>query len=146
MREIIKITEEQISECIDVYINVFNVAPWNDNWTVETAHKRLNDMYIAPNFEGLAYVEDGKVKAAVFGNYEQFYDGIHYNLREFFVSNELQGMGIGSKLITELERTLKKIGITTIYLFTSKGNKTSEFYLKNNYSEWDGMAMMGKDI
>lgn len=146
MSEIIKITEEQIIECTDLYINVFNAAPWNDNWTVETAHRRLNDMYIAPNFEGLAYVEAGIVKAAVFGNYEQFYDGIHYNLREFFVSNELQGMGIGSKLIAELERNLKKIGITTIYLFTSKGNKTSEFYLKNNYSEWDGMAMMGKDI
>ncbi|MBZ9622468.1 GNAT family N-acetyltransferase [Clostridium sp. FP2] len=82
----------------------------------------------------------------MFGNYEQFYDGIHYNLREMFISNELQGQGIGSKLLNELEKRLKGIGVTTIILFTSKENKTSKFYLKNNFTEWDSMAMMGKDL
>ncbi|WP_263488252.1 GNAT family N-acetyltransferase [Clostridium sp. FP2] len=63
-----------------------------------------------------------------------------------FISNELQGQGIGSKLLNELEKRLKGIGVTTIILFTSKENKTSKFYLKNNFTEWDSMAMMGKDL
>jgi aminoglycoside 6'-N-acetyltransferase I len=146
MINIISIKSEHISKCYELYIKVFNVEPWNDNWTTETAYKRLNDIYIAPNFEGVLYEENGQVKGAILGNFEQFYDGIHYNLREMFIDNELQGKGIGSKLLYELEVRLRKIGVTTIILFTSKGNKTSNFYLKNNFSEWNSMAMMGKDI
>jgi aminoglycoside 6'-N-acetyltransferase I len=125
---------------------VFNAEPWNDKWTLGTAHKRLNDIYISPNFEGVLCMEYGQVKGAIFGNYEQFYDGVHYNLREMFISNELQGKGIGSKLLKELEKRLGDLGVSTIILFTSKGNKTSEFYLKNDFLEWDDMVMMGKDI
>jgi aminoglycoside 6'-N-acetyltransferase I len=146
MSNIISIKNEHILKCSGLYIKVFNAEPWNDKWTLGTAHKRLNDIYASPNFEGFLCMECGQVKGAIFGNYEQFYDGVHYNLREMFISNELQGKGIGSKLLNELENRLRDLGVTTIILFTSKGNKTSEFYLKNDFLEWDDMAMMGKDI
>ncbi|MBU3127860.1 GNAT family N-acetyltransferase [Clostridium tagluense] len=146
MNNIISIENQHILKCSELYIEVFNAEPWNDKWTLETAHKRLNDIYISTNFEGVLYVEDEQIKGAIFGNYEQFYDGIHYNLREMFISNELQGQGIGSKVLNELEKRLKGIGVTTIILFTSKENKTSKFYLKNNFTKWDSMAMMGKDV
>jgi aminoglycoside 6'-N-acetyltransferase I len=143
---IFSIKNEHIIKCSELYIKVFNAEPWNDKWTLGTAHKRLNDIYISPNFEGILYLEYGKVKGAIFGNYEQFYDGVHYNLREMFVSNESQGKGIGSNMLNVMEKRLRELGVTTIFLFTSKGNKTSTFYLKNNFSEWDSMAIMGKDI
>lgn len=146
MSNIITIRDEHITECAKLYIRVFNDEPWNDKWSLEIAYKRLNDIYISPNFKGILYVENDEVKGAIFGNYEQFYEGIHYNLREMFISKELQGKGIGRKMLNELEEQLKEIGVTTIILFTSKGNKTNEFYFKNDFSEWESMAMMGKDI
>lgn len=146
MNNIMSIKEEHILACTKLYIDVFNAEPWNDEWNLESARKRLNDIYIAPNFEGVLYIEDGQVKGAIFGNCEQFYDGIHYNLREMFISNDLQGKGIGTKLLQELEKQLKVLDVTTVILFTSKGNKTSKFYLKNNFEEWHDMAMMGKEI
>ncbi|MDR3594479.1 GNAT family N-acetyltransferase [Clostridium sp.] len=146
MDNIISIKNEHILKCLELFIKVFNSEPWNDKWTLETAGKRLNDIFIAPNFEGVLYMEDGEIKGAIFGNYEQYYDGIHYNLKELFVSNQLQGKGIGRRLIKELEVRLKAVGVTTIVLFTSKGNGTNNFYLKNNFLEWTTMAIMGKDI
>ena len=146
MNNIISIKKEHLLECTELYIKVFNEVPWNDKWTLDTAYKRLNDISISPNFEGVLYVEGTQVKGAIFGNYEQFYEGIHYNLREMFISNELQGKGIGSKLLNVLEKKLKEIDVTTIILFTSKGVKTSKFYLKNDFLELENMVMMGKDI
>ena len=146
MKNFIIIKKEHISACSDLYIKVFNSEPWKDNWTFKTAYKRLKDIYISPNFQGILYVKDGQIKGGILGNYEQFYDGIHYNLREMFISNELQGKGIGSALLSELEKKLRVLGVTTIILFTSKGNKTNKFYLKNAFSEWESMAIMGKDI
>jgi GNAT superfamily N-acetyltransferase len=141
-----QIHNDDISKCAKLYVEVFNAKPWNDNWTTETAFKRLNDIYIAPNFVGIKYVEENDIKGAIFGNWEQFFNCIHYNLKEMFVSTDLQGTGIGSKLLNALEEQLKVLDIGTIYLFTSKGNKTSKFYQKNNFVEWESMAMMGKDI
>jgi GNAT superfamily N-acetyltransferase len=146
MSNILSMTSEDIVKCTELYIKVFNAKPWDDHWTLESAYKRLNDFYNTPNFEGVLYTEAGQVKGAIFGNLEQFYDGIHYNLREMFIDNDLQGKGIGSILLNELEKRLEKSGVTTIMLFTSKGNKTSKFYLKNNFSEWESMALMSKDI
>ncbi|MGM9988213.1 MAG: GNAT family N-acetyltransferase [Bacillaceae bacterium] len=140
------IENDHIVKCSELYIDVFNAEPWNDKWTLETAYKRLNDIYTSPNFEGVLYVVDGQVKGAILGNCEQFYEGIHYNLREMFISNELQATEIGTKMLQELEQKLREIGVTTIILFTSKGNETSDFYLKNNFSHWSSMIMMGKDI
>lgn len=146
MSSLISIEKRHIRECSELYLRVFNASPWNDQWTVDTAYKRLGDIYHAPNFEGIAYLEDGRVIGAIFGNCEQFYDGVHYNLREMFIADGSQGQGIGSKMLHHFEAHLKKQGITAIILFTSKENRTSSFYLKNEFKQWDGMTMMGKDI
>lgn len=146
MKNITKIKNEHLIQCSELFTKVFNNKPWNDKWTLETANKRLNDIFVAPNFEGVVYIEEDEIKGAIFGNYEQYYDGIHYNLKELFISNEIQGTGIGRKLIAELEGRLKEIGVTAILLFTSKGNGTNNFYLKNNFTELSEMAIMGKQI
>ncbi len=146
MNSIITVKKDYLLQCSELYVSVFNAAPWNDKWTEETAYKRLEDIYNCPNFEGVLYVENEDVKGAIFGNYEQFYDGIHYNLREMFTSPELQGKGIGSKMLKSLEVRLKEVGVTEVMLFTGKGDITSKFYIKNGFSEWDSLAIMGKEI
>lgn len=143
---ITEIKNIDISGCAELYVKVFNAEPWNDNWTMDTAYKRLSDFFAAPNFAGALYVDENAIKGAIFGNGEQFYNGLHFCLKEMFISTELQGTGIGSSLLRHFEDQLKKRGVTTVYLFTSKGNQTSKFYQKNDFSEWSSMTMMGKDI
>ena len=144
--QIRNLTKEDLEECSVLYTQVFNGEPWNDEWTTESATKRLQDIFISANFLGFVYVNEGKIIGSVLGNLEHFYDGIHYNLREMFISSELQGNGAGSILMNSLEKELSNLGVNTIILFTSKGNRTSNFYIKNGFSEYFTMAMMGKDI
>ena len=127
-------------------MKVFNAEPWNDEWTLEFAYNRLNDIFMSPNFVGVFYEEGNELKGAVLGNCEYWYQGMHYNLKEMFVTPELQGSGIGGKLLKSLEERLEESHVSTIILFTSKGNKTSDFYEKNNFIELESMAMMAKDI
>ena len=141
-----QISEEHLSECAGLYVRVFNSAPWNDQWTVESAYRRLRDIYLSPGFIGVLFLEDRRVKAAVMGNCEEWFEGRHFNLREMFVDTELQGKTIGSKILTELEIRLKELGVRTVILFTSKENRTNSFYRKNGFYELDSMAMMTKDI
>lgn len=45
INNIIRINNEYIEACSKLYIKVFNDAPWNDKWTLDTAYRRLNDIY-----------------------------------------------------------------------------------------------------
>ncbi len=67
-----------------------------------------------------------------------------YNLKEMFVRKNHKGMGIGSRLMADLERELIKQGTTSMTLFTSHGDLTEKFYKKNGFVTDDEMIMMGK--
>jgi GNAT superfamily N-acetyltransferase len=138
--------DDNLRSCAELYVEVFNSAPWNDDWTLDTAYKRLHDIFMTPNFVGVVYEEDNKIKGAVFGNCEYWYQGMHYNLKEMFVSQKFQGTGIGSKLLKAVQESIKEYNVNTLILFTSKGNKTSDFYKKNAFNELESMAMMAKNI
>lgn len=146
MNEIIPLNQEHIAECAQLVVEVFNAEPWNDHWHVEAAYQRLNDIYHTPNFEGIIYREDGQVKGAIFGNYEHFYNGIHFYLKEMFISNALQGKGIGSKMLGILEERLKAKGVTNVYLLTLNHQRTSQFYQRNGFNTLDDMIMMKKNL
>jgi aminoglycoside 6'-N-acetyltransferase I len=146
MNGFLKLQESHLFECSKLYVEVFNAEPWNDSWTEESAYKRLKDIYETPNFEGLVYIDDNKITGAVFGNCEQWYEGKHYNLKEMLVFNEQQGKGIGSMIMHRLTSELEQKGVNTVILFTSKGNKTHNFYIKKGFGELESMAMLAKEI
>jgi len=145
MTGIFEIRDEDLLECANLYVDTFNAPPIFDRWTVHTAYNRLKDICNSANFVGLKYVEDGRIKAAVFGNCEQWFEGRHFTLREMFVSNYSQKSGIGTKVLQALELKLKDFDVRTIILFTLR-EETDSFYIKNGFSHMDFMTMMEKEI
>ncbi|MGL4774021.1 MAG: GNAT family N-acetyltransferase [Clostridium sp.] len=144
MKNIDLVKGEHILSCAKLYVEVFNSSPWNDEWTIDTACKRLNDMFVSPGFKGFVYLKDEEIVGVVFGNLEQYYNGMHYNLREIFIKPSLQGEGIGSELINELENSLKNENLSAIILFTSNEYGITSFYEKREFKTLEGMNMMVK--
>lgn len=141
-----KMLESHLDECAKIYVETFNSEPWNDKWDQATAYKRLADIYNAPGFYGLVAFDGKEMKAAVLGNLEQWYEGYMYSLKEMFVKQGHKGSGLGSKLMNELEDSIKEIGANSIVLFTSKGDQTEKFYTKNGLTTDQDMIMMHKKI
>lgn len=142
--QIVEIKEEHLPGCAELYRKVFNAEPWYDQWTPDTAYKRISDLYHSLNFVGMACLDGGKVKAAALGYYEQFYDGTNYILKELYVSDEARGRELGSLVIQKLEEKLRALGVSSIILLTSRENEIKRFYFKNHYNEWNSMMIMGK--
>ncbi|KAB3534073.1 GNAT family N-acetyltransferase [Alkaliphilus pronyensis] len=140
------IEENDLRECAKIYVDIFNAEPWNDKWTEGTAFNRLRDIYCSPNFMGVKYTMEGGIKGAVFGNCEQWYEGMHFNVKEMFVTTDLQGKGIGTQLLKNIEEAVKDVDVRAIILFTEKDCKTDDFYRKNGFGELDFMAMLEKSI
>lgn len=135
-----------LHEIVDMYIECFNSEPWNDNWTNETAYKRLHAMINVEDFYGICAYKDNILCGMILGCKEQYYNGIMFNLREFCVRNSLRGLGIGQKMINELECRLKNQGVTDMILYTMRNDKTEGFYSKCGYKAFDDMVVMGKKL
>lgn len=141
-----KIELADIPEIVELYIETFNAAPWNDGWTVETAGKRLHQMINVEDFYGLLAFEDGQLRGMILGCMEQYYDGLVFNIREFCIRNNLRGRGIGSEIFRQFETDLKSLGVTRLILFTSRGEQTEHFYHRQGLHSMDGLVLMGKDL
>ena len=99
-----------------------------------------------PGFWGILAVLDERIIGFLFGTIEAFYDGDHFCVREMVVALGAQRRGTGGRLLEEAESRLRGRGVSEVYLMTSRGNGTGEFYEKNGYAFWDSMAIMGKSL
>lgn len=137
---------EEIDLYTELFIEVFNGEPWNDSWSKDTAEKRIRELMDVPTFEGLTLWDDDKLVGVIFGRREQYYDGIHFQIQEFYIDNKVHGQGYGTLLIKEFEKRLKEKGIDEIHLLTLRDMMTEGFYNKKGYSTSDELCWMFKKI
>lgn len=138
--------ESHLDELARLYKDTFNAAPWNDEWTFETARKRLYMMLHTEVSFGLCAYREGQICGAVLGAMEQFYDGLMFEVKEYWVKNEMRGKGIGSKLFAEMEKRLRERGVKNVILITAKGDATEHFYHKQGMGTEPDMVFMTKRI
>ena len=141
-----ELTKEHIKEIAKIYVDAFNSEPWNDEWTTESASKRISQMINCEGFDGLVAYEDDKLIGMILGNHEYYYNGMHFNIKEFCVDLKIRSKGMGSKLFEEFIKRLKSRGIDKVILLTSKTAGTEGFYKKHGFKSCEGMVMMGKEI
>ena len=146
MIEYKELTQEHINKIAEIYVRAFNSEPWNDEWTVETASKRISQMMNCEGFDGLIVCENDKILGMILGNHEYYYNGMHFHIKEFCVDLNLRGKGIGTQLIEEFSNRLVSKGIDEIILFTARGGWTEGFYKKHGFKNFEDMVMMGKEI
>jgi aminoglycoside 6'-N-acetyltransferase I len=137
-----KLRRTDLSRCARLYVRTFNAKPWNDHWTVPAARERLQDILDSPRFYGLIISTGDELIGAVYGNIERWYDRHHYNLKEMFVQPDLQGSGIGTRIMTRVCSDLIKKNVIGIYLFTTTSGGVSRFYTRNHFKQVKGMLMM----
>lgn len=142
----LELKAEHIPELSKIYVDANNAPPWNDEWTVGSAAKRIEQMLKCDGFYGLISKEDDVITGMILGNHEYFFNGMHFNVKEFCVDLRLRNRGIGSLLLDEFKTRLKAKGINTVYLFTSRTDVTEKYYQKRGFKSWDNMVMMGIEL
>lgn len=141
-----EIENNNLEEMALLYVETFNAEPWNDKWTIDTAKKRLHQMINTEDFYGLCAYREDILCGVILGNMEQFYNGIMFNIKEFWVKNGMRGEGVGTKIFKEFESRLKGKDVNEIILFTSRGDYTEHFYHKQNMISNNDMVFMEKKL
>jgi len=134
--ELIMYQENDLNDCIKIYIDAFTAPPLNyDFITKEKAWRYIRDLTLTPGFMGYVYKIDGKIIAFCFGKLDNYFDGTMFEVEELAVTSEFHRSGIGSKIMKLLEIKLAGYNVSAVSLQTSSTLPAYDFYLKNGYEE-----------
>ena len=138
---------EDMDACVELYKDVFTSNPWNDYWlSNEQVRYYLNELIENPVFEGYVAYENSKLIAVCLGHKRSWWNGKEFFIDELFVSKEMQGNGIGSKLLefVEFKNTIEDC--VRLTLLTNKNFPAEEFYLNKGFNINEKRIVMAKDI
>ncbi|MDS0524326.1 GNAT family N-acetyltransferase [Clostridium sp. SHJSY1] len=143
--KLLEIEEQIIAECVDLFIETFTKEPWNDVYeSRDQVVEFLNNFLKNNNFLGYVAIVNKKIVALSIGMKKPWIKGIEYYIDQFCVCYELQGQGIGSDFLKEIEEDIKKQGLNGIILNTEKGYPSEKFYLKNGFKTIDELIVLAK--
>lgn len=128
--------------CGAVFCSAFAAEPWNENWTQQLAETRISELTGTPISAGFVYEENGRILAVAAGRVCTYLYGKEYVIDEFCVSAEMQGKGIGSRLMQRIEQEMRAAGCVGIVLQTTHGYPSERFYLKNGFQRNPDMITM----
>ena len=139
-------SNDDFQQCCDLFIQVFNAPPWNDQWTNERAQIRLQDFIDNKRFIGFTFWDNDTLVGAVFAHMNTFYRGDELFIDELFISTAHQRKGYGMLLMDTIETFAKENNCVNITLLTGRGKPSFDFYEKLGYKSSDFIAFMYKYI
>jgi GNAT superfamily N-acetyltransferase len=145
MRTEIPLTPDNVELVVDLYVSVFNAAPWEDGWSPAAAEERLRHFTLFPRFAGLAVLENGQAIGMALGWGERWTTGWHFHLKEMCVSSGARRSRIGLGLMQSIERRLASEGFERIYLQTGQTAPARAFYESAGFGDL-GLVALGKRI
>ncbi|WP_010296623.1 GNAT family N-acetyltransferase [Clostridium senegalense] len=142
---ILEMKKHMLDQCVDLFINTFSKEPWNDVYdsrdpVVNFFNNHFNNNY----FLGYVAMLDDKIVALSVGMKKPWIEGMEYYIDQFCVSYEVQGKGIGSWFMKEIEKNIKNQGMNGMILNTEKGYPAQKFYEKNGFKIINDLIVFGK--
>lgn len=139
--DIVKLSKEHVEACVDLFIDVFTKAPWNDTFDSREQVIDFFQNHMANNYF-VGYVlkgQDGIIALSI-GMKKPWIHGMEYYIDQFCVKPDLQGRGIGSCFLKLIEGEIRKEQMNAMILNTEKGLPSESFYLKNGFKSVDGLV------
>ncbi|WP_461612430.1 GNAT family N-acetyltransferase [Clostridium sp. Marseille-QA1073] len=124
----------ELKECTNLMVKVFSSKPWFDKWkSIEHATNYLKEFMDNPVFIGFVIRENDSIVGACFGHTRSWYEGKEYYIDEYYIDNNLQNDGVGSKLMSYIKEYLASKSIHCIVLITKKDVPARKFYEKHGF-------------
>jgi aminoglycoside 6'-N-acetyltransferase I len=138
--------QHHIDACAQVFIQSYNQAPWNYQWTIEGAVKYLNEYLSCEGFAGFVLYQNDEIKGAIFAHARTWWTNNQLYIDEFFIAPDSQKNGFGKALMNHMEQYAAGNNIKTITLMTHKFMPAMGFYENNNFLHAQPFVLLFKNI
>lgn len=136
-------TEADIEKVIPFFIDHYN--NYEDGaWTRETTYKRIHQVWSREDALCFILEKGEEVLGFVMGYFEQYDDIKAYDLVEIVIAHQYQNQGIGTELMLEVEKRVKKAGGAMIQLQAVNDEMHEKFYGKLQYNTCNNFVLKAK--
>ena len=130
-----------------LFLSVFTTEPWNDDWSdLNQLNLFLKDLIGQNNSLTYGIYEDSNLIGVSMGHIRHWFSGTEYYIDELCIKKEKQGNGIGSLFLEEIEKSIKELGMSQIFLLTEKDVPAYEFYKRKGFYELTKYVAFAKEI
>lgn len=138
-------SKEEVSQAIDLFIQVYAEPPYEEHWSKERALQRLMNFFKNSKEFCFFASDNNKLIGFIFCITDIWDDGIHVFIEDNVVNLDYRGKGIGTKLVQKLEETVKEKRIKGIDLMTSNKSEAYNFWKKKGYI-FEGYEILSKKM
>ena len=125
--------KSDIPNASQMLCRVYAEPPYNENWPLERAEKRISAYMSGSNCKGYALIVETQVIGYLFGRINIGAKCSNFYVDEIFVHPNYQRKGCGSMALNALHDELKKDCINKIELHTL--SEDVSFYEKNGFTK-----------
>ncbi|MBR3108990.1 MAG: GNAT family N-acetyltransferase [Clostridia bacterium] len=145
--ELRRLTVQDRAILTELFKDVFTNEPWNDDWSnAEQLDAYIADLTGQSNSLPLGYFDGDRLVGLSLGYVKHWYTGTEYCIDEFCVGRGLQGKGIGTAFLQDIEAFLAERQITQIFLQTDRSVPAYAFYRSRGFLELESHVSFAKKV
>lgn len=148
--QIRRATDEDLDSLAHMFISAFAGEPWYETWQFERAKERILEVLSSRKSLCFVYEEDNVIMGCTLWLLMSWHTGFQLEGKELFVDPKHQRRGIGQKLIRHVETVASGLGVTELFLWTTRtGGSTDpdrliDFYEKLGFNISEDRVVMVK--
>ena len=126
--EIRRIDTEDLTDCVELFCEVYREPPYHETWSGEQAASYLDRFLdMDPNHSFVACDSEG-VGGVVIGYTYPWKDGVTYHIQEIFVRASARRKGIAKALVGHAVASLRAERDVSVTLIANQMSPAARFY------------------
>lgn len=126
-----EIEKKDYQEAGQLLKEAFKEPPWNEEWTIENAICRVEELMDCRSGKGFVFLKENKIIGVLLGRIATYVNSKQLFIEEFFIDGDYRGLKIGSQMLEYCKKNLTMID--SIVLLTGNGFPSQSFYEKNGF-------------
>jgi len=134
--EIVYYEPKHLKDCQNLFTSIYNAENFNCNFTQEKATAYLEELVNTPRFIGFLFFNKEKLLGLAFCHEKTWAWRDEICINELLIHPDYQRSGLGSRLLSFIEKFAKNRELAGITLVTNT-LPLANFYIQNGFMEHD---------